>query len=68
MIAHAFHHRRRAGVAHGKTLAGHAVEEGLAAGCAVQHDIADQNVLLGQKVESRGGYTIRRPPESPLPT
>ena len=49
VIAHAFDHRRRAGVAHREPLARHAVEERLAAGRAVEHDVADQNVFLRQE-------------------
>ena len=43
----------RAGVAHREALAGHAVEERLAAGGAVERHVADQDVLLGQEAWSR---------------
>ena len=46
VVAHAFHHRRRARIAHREPFARHAVEERLAAGRAVQHHVADQDILL----------------------
>ena len=46
VVAHAFDDRRGAGVAHREALAGHAVEEGFAAGRAVQAHVADQNIFL----------------------
>ena len=46
MIADAFDHRGRAGIAHRKALAGDAVEERFAAGRAVEHDVADQEYFL----------------------
>ena len=52
VIADAFDHRRRAGVADREALAGHAVEEGLAAGRAVEHHVADQDVLFRQERRS----------------
>ena len=45
MVAGAFDHRHRARVAHRKPLTGHAVEVGLALGGAVEHGIADDDVL-----------------------
>ena len=69
VIAHAFHHGRRAGVAHREPLAGDAIEERFATGGAVEHHVADEHVLFRQeRCESRGGYTISVPPERPLPT
>ena len=53
VIADAFDHRGRAGVADGEALAGHAVEEDFAAGGAVEHDVADENVFFGQRTASR---------------
>ena len=50
VIADAFHHGRGAGIAHGKALAGHAVEEGFAAGGAVEAHVADQNIFLGHEL------------------
>ena len=55
VIAHAFHHRRRAGIAHREPLAGHAVEKSFAAGGAIEHHVADQDVFFRQNVEARGG-------------
>ena len=55
MVAHAFHHRGCAGVADGEAFAGDAVEENLAAGCAVEDDVADQDALLGQEARVLGG-------------
>ncbi len=39
----------RAAVAHAEPLAGPAAEEGLAAGRAVERDVADQDVVLGDE-------------------
>src|SRR5229473_3452441 len=47
MVADTFDHGRGAAVAHGEALAGHASEERLAGGCAVERDVSDENVLLG---------------------
>ena len=55
VIAQAFDHRGRAGIAHREALAGHAVEERLAAGGAVEHHVADQDVLFRQE----GGVSRR---------
>ena len=46
VIADAFDDRRRAAVAHGEALARDAAEERLAAGRAVERDVADDDVLL----------------------
>ena len=45
MIAGAFHHGDGAGIAHRETLARHAVEIGFAGDGAVQHGVADDDVL-----------------------
>ena len=47
VVAHALHHRDGAGVAHAEALGRHAAEVALAAGGAVQDDVADEDVLLG---------------------
>ena len=54
VVAHAFNHGGCAGVADGEALAGDAVEEGFAAGCAVEHDVADQDAFLGQEAGGLG--------------
>ena len=53
MVAGAFDHRRRARQAHREALARHAAEEGLAAGRAVQHGVADDDVLASRRRGSR---------------
>src|ERR1700756_607434 len=45
MVANSFDHRDRTGIAHGKPLAAHPVKVSLAAGCAIQYDIANDDVL-----------------------
>ena len=45
MVAGAFDHRDRAGVAHREALAGDALEIGLAGDRAVEHGVADDDVL-----------------------
>ena len=45
MIAAAFDHRERTGVAHGEAFACDALEIGLAGNRAVQHGVADDDVL-----------------------
>ena len=60
VIAQAFHHRRRAGIAHREALAGHAVEVGFAAGGAVEHHVADQDILFRQE-----GGSARRIDDQP---
>ena len=45
----------RAAVAHGEALAGDAAEEGLAAGRAVERDVADDDVLLGREASTPAG-------------
>ncbi len=54
MIAHAFDDGGRSGVADRKTFSSHAVEEGFAAGRAVESDIADDNVFLRQRSANLG--------------
>ena len=49
MVAHTLHHRRGAGVANREPFAGHAVEERLTAGGAVQHHVAHQDIVLRHK-------------------
>ena len=47
MIAGAFHHGDGAGIAHRETLARHALEIGFAGDGAVQHGVADDDILGG---------------------
>ena len=69
VVANAFDHCGRAGVANREALAGDAVEERFAAGRAVEGDVADQDVFFGGETwNCVGGYTMTVPPESPLPT
>ena len=49
VIAHPLHHRVRAAVAHAETLAHQAANVGLAAGGAIERDIAGDHVLPGRK-------------------
>ena len=51
MIARALDHRRRARKPHGKALAGNARKKGLAAGGAVHHRVADNDVARGHASE-----------------
>ena len=46
MVAHAFHNRQCAAVAHAEAFASHAAYIGCAAGCAVQRHIAGDNIVL----------------------
>ena len=46
VIADTFDHDRRAAVADAETLAGHAADVALAAGRAVERDVADDDVVL----------------------
>ena len=55
VVAAALDDGGRAGVAHGEALAGHAAEEDLAADGAVEHGVADDDVLL-----RRDGALARR--------
>src|SRR5207237_8264889 len=50
VVAYAFNDCSRAGVTDRKALAGNAAEEGFAAGCAVQNDVADHNIFFGGKL------------------
>ena len=45
MVAGAFHHGDGAGIAHRETLARHALEIGFAGDGAIQHGVADNDVL-----------------------
>ncbi len=47
VVAHAFDDGRRAAVAHAEPLAGDAAQVELAAGGAVEHHVAGDDVLLG---------------------
>src|SRR5450631_1650521 len=49
MIANAFDDRGRSGIADRKTLAGDSVEEGFAAGCTIESNVADQDIFLGSE-------------------
>ena len=55
VIAHALDHRVDAAVAHAEALARHAADVGLAAGRAVERDVADDDVFLGDE-----GRAVRR--------
>jgi len=55
VVAAALHHGSGARAPHREALAGHAAEEGLARGGAVEHGVADDDVLLG-----RDGALARR--------
>ena len=69
MVAGAFDDRDGAGVAHREALAGDAAEIALAGDRAVQHGVADDDVLVGTIAGSScGGRTTMRPPDRPLPT
>ncbi len=54
MIADALHNGRSAGVAHAEALARHAVDERLAAGSAVQRHVADDDIVLMDKLAGLG--------------
>jgi hypothetical protein len=68
VVAGAFDDGDGAGVAHAEALAGDAAEEDLAGGGAVEHGVADDDVLLGARGKALGGLTMMRPPDRPLPT
>ena len=69
MVAAAFDHRDRARVAHREALAGDALEIGLAGDRAVEHGVADDDVLASDRASTSAGWrTITRPPDRPLPT
>ena len=63
VIADAFDDHRGAAVAHAEPLAGHAADERLAAGRAVERDVADDDVLLGleRRQPSAGRRSAGRP-------
>ena len=50
-----------------EALAGDAADERLAAGRAVQRDVAGDDVLVGDEGGLGAGKTTRRPPDRPLP-
>ncbi len=69
VVADAFDHRDRSGVAHGESLTRDTADERLAAGGAVQRDVADDDVVLARRRRAaRGGRMTSLPPERPLPT
>ena len=47
VVADAFDHSGRSGIANGKALAGDSVEKRFAAGGAVEGNVADQNIFFG---------------------
>ena len=53
VVADALDHRDRARVAHAEALADDAADEDLAAGRAVEHDVAGDDVLLGDEGRRR---------------
>ena len=56
VIANTLDYRGRAGIAHRKAFARHSVEKNFPAGRAIQNDVANQNVIFGQKAcEYAGG-------------
>jgi len=67
MVADAFHDGDGARVAHGETLAA-TFEIGFAGDGAVEHGIADDDVLQRRASTALRRRTITRPPERPLPT
>jgi uncharacterized protein YcfJ len=67
VVAGAFDHRAGARQPHREALAGHAAEEGLAAGRAVQRGVADDDVRVASPRNSMLGRTTTRPPDRPLP-
>ena len=68
VIADAFDDGERAAVAHREAFAGDAAEVRLAAGRAVERDVADEDVVLGDEVaRSSADRQSSLPPDSPLP-
>ena len=57
VVADALDHRGRSGVANGKAFAGDSVEEGFAAGCAVEGNVADDDVFFRQRSRKRAAET-----------
>ena len=68
MVAGALDDGDRARVAHREALAGDALEIGFAADRAVQHGVADDDVLQRIAPAALGWRTTTRPPDRPLPT
>ena len=54
MIADALHHGGRSGVANRKSFSGNSVEKGFSAGCAIERNVSDQDVLFGGEPGSAG--------------
>ena len=67
VVANAFDHRQRPAVADREALAGDAADVGLAAGRAVETDVADDHVLVRGERRLPRWDTTSLPPESPLP-
>src|SRR5579875_144261 len=65
VVAHSLDDRDRATVAHGKAFSRNAAEIGFAAGCAVQSDVADQDVIFrferGCSRRAHNDETARKP-------
>ena len=61
VVADALDDRVRAGVAHGEALAGQPAEEGAPARGAVEHGVADDDVLLGGEGDAVGRHHRERP-------
>ena len=69
VVADAFDHGPGAAVADTEPFGRPAAEEGLAAGRAVQHDVADQDVVFRhERCFLAADRSISRPPDRPLPT
>ena len=66
VIADTFDDRVRAAVAHGEALAGDTAHERLAAGRAVERDVADDDVLFGFEGSSRRGIHEQASARQPL--
>ena len=61
VVADALDDRVGAGVAHGEALAGQPAEEGAPARGAVEHGVADDDVLLGGEGDALGRHDRERP-------
>jgi len=70
VITSALHHGDRARIAHGKPVAGLSRREELSTGRAVEHRIAQDEVLMGRIGVGRPavGRMVISPPLRPLPT
>ena len=69
VIADAFDHGPGTAVAHAEPFGSSSAEESLTARGSVQHNVADQDILLRHKAGfPSAGRSRYRPPESPLPT